>query len=619
MSIKISQLPAGTTPTGTELVPAVQSATTVALTVNQILSLITLVGLGGTTLADVEAVIDAAYVQGYVPQSYIGQTLFPRTAAETAAGVTPTNYAYAPGVVDRYGTNTTPGTTDMASAIINANAVAAHGGTAVEFAYGAYYIGSAVTISTAARFRYGASLKVAASITATFNCSLEAGPWSIFNLAASGAAIAGVIVPVNQEGAILAEWFGAAGNGTTDDSGAITTACLTAYNSGCIPVQLLAKNYLISSSVYIAGSSSAAPGNLPTLLGTPGGHSGTTEGTRITLSGAITGIIVNAAASAQLDCEGIRDIVFVGNGTDIAVQLSGSVAYDVVRCTFKGNKIGLQWYNATSNQYTEYCRAIHCWFYQPVDYAVNYLMGSGASSFHGSGLEDCYVNLSTDTASVVNIGAGAIVYNAPMSFQAWCATPPNTLIVNSSGEDTSLHGTITVEGGSAADLVTVVGGTTTTLYAGKFLLNSTGVVGGTNLALVQVANTQASAVIPYWGRKTTFFACGSGTTAEANKPPFYGAARLVHVAISNSANTYDFRAILMVIDYNNGGAGAVTVLMSELVNNSAAYGAPTFGFANDGFEIINSSFPTTGVAALCDHTQISGPVPYNQAADYARI
>lgn len=47
----------------------------------------------------------------------IGRALYPRTAAETAAGVTPTDYSYPPGVVLRYGTNATPGTTDMTAII----------------------------------------------------------------------------------------------------------------------------------------------------------------------------------------------------------------------------------------------------------------------------------------------------------------------------------------------------------------------------------------------------------------------------------------------------------------------------------------------------------------------
>ena len=145
MSIKISQLPAGATPTGVELIPAVQSATTVALTVDQILSLITLASLGGTTLTDVEVVIDAAYVQGYVPQSYIGQTLFPRTAAEIAASVTPTNYSYKPFDLPRYGGDPT-GVNDSTVAINAAISVMlANGGGAAHWTPGTYKITSTIT------------------------------------------------------------------------------------------------------------------------------------------------------------------------------------------------------------------------------------------------------------------------------------------------------------------------------------------------------------------------------------------------------------------------------------------------------------------------------------------
>lgn len=46
----------------------------------------------------------------------IGSGLYRRTAGEIAAVKTPVNYAYSPGWVTRFATNTTPGTTDMAGA-----------------------------------------------------------------------------------------------------------------------------------------------------------------------------------------------------------------------------------------------------------------------------------------------------------------------------------------------------------------------------------------------------------------------------------------------------------------------------------------------------------------------
>jgi hypothetical protein len=65
-----------------------------------------------------------------------------QTAAEVAAGVTPTDVSYPPGDVRRYGTNTTPGTTDMSTAIQAALDVAANGGPQAFFPRDTYNIGT---------------------------------------------------------------------------------------------------------------------------------------------------------------------------------------------------------------------------------------------------------------------------------------------------------------------------------------------------------------------------------------------------------------------------------------------------------------------------------------------
>lgn len=62
-------------------------------------------------------IIAVALSQSSFDQFLNGSGPFARTAAEIAASVTPANYAYLPGNVLRYGINTTPGTTDMTSAI----------------------------------------------------------------------------------------------------------------------------------------------------------------------------------------------------------------------------------------------------------------------------------------------------------------------------------------------------------------------------------------------------------------------------------------------------------------------------------------------------------------------
>lgn len=79
---------------------------------------------------DLELVTAISGVSTPLSSSIIAITLdsLKQTAAEIAASVTPTNYAYAPLQLYRYGTNATPGTTDMTTAWNNAALVAAAGG-----------------------------------------------------------------------------------------------------------------------------------------------------------------------------------------------------------------------------------------------------------------------------------------------------------------------------------------------------------------------------------------------------------------------------------------------------------------------------------------------------------
>ncbi len=78
----------------------------------------------------------------------IGAALYPRTATEIAVGVTPVNYAYPPGYVYRYGTNTTPGTTDMAAAIQAAIDVATVAGGKVTFASDIHLISDTIDVKS---------------------------------------------------------------------------------------------------------------------------------------------------------------------------------------------------------------------------------------------------------------------------------------------------------------------------------------------------------------------------------------------------------------------------------------------------------------------------------------
>lgn len=74
----------------------------------------------------------------------VGQALYQMTQDESDAGVTPTNYTYPPGNVLRYGTNTSPGTTDMTVAIQAALSV----GNAVYVPAGIYKTTTALTLTS---------------------------------------------------------------------------------------------------------------------------------------------------------------------------------------------------------------------------------------------------------------------------------------------------------------------------------------------------------------------------------------------------------------------------------------------------------------------------------------
>jgi hypothetical protein len=77
----------------------------------------------------------------------LGKVLYPQTSAEIAASVTPVNYIYPPGVIDRYGNNSTPGTTDMLTAINAAiSQCALTGGSQVIGLNTTYFHSAAITM-----------------------------------------------------------------------------------------------------------------------------------------------------------------------------------------------------------------------------------------------------------------------------------------------------------------------------------------------------------------------------------------------------------------------------------------------------------------------------------------
>lgn len=119
-----------------------------------------------------------------------------RTAAEIAAGVTPVNYSYPPLAVDRYGTNTTPGTTDMRAAIKTAwNVAKQSGGGTIKFLPANYALASADPIGSIniPQQQQNGSIQYQAT---TMHCYFQSGSNIIFDF--SGATLTSTVSNVPQ-------------------------------------------------------------------------------------------------------------------------------------------------------------------------------------------------------------------------------------------------------------------------------------------------------------------------------------------------------------------------------------------------------------------------------------
>jgi hypothetical protein len=82
---------------------------------------------------NVESEITNRTLTRFITQVLIGTVLYPQTAAETAASVTVINFFYPPMYVDRYGTNSIPGTTSMTAAFNAAVKVAKYASLTAAF------------------------------------------------------------------------------------------------------------------------------------------------------------------------------------------------------------------------------------------------------------------------------------------------------------------------------------------------------------------------------------------------------------------------------------------------------------------------------------------------------
>lgn len=146
------------------------------------------------------------------------------------------------------------GTTDNSTPFTNACAA----NNVIYLPAGAYAFTSNYTITCAVEFGAGATVVAPTGVTVTFNGAITASPVTIFTTAGTGKIALG---PANRVD--YPEWWGAVGNGSTDDHAAInnalaafvvttigTTDATHTYTGGS-RVQLQAKTYSIGTSTLL--------------------------------------------------------------------------------------------------------------------------------------------------------------------------------------------------------------------------------------------------------------------------------------------------------------------------------------------------------------------------------
>jgi hypothetical protein len=248
------------------------------------------------------------------------------TPAEIAADVTPENYSYPPGYVERYGLNADPGTTDMSAALAAANLQAMEEGGAPINTDQILHIASPTTIT--GRF-----------------CVVRKQCFTVTSV---------VVFDKNTIDAVLPEWWGARtdaviGDGTgTDSTDAIAAALIAATQDGdnlvaIHPVSFAPGNYLTGTQTMPPATTLRFPGwQVTNIVASDdvGDYLFTDTGSaaKIVITGGVVfwgrDLVVTAlrlgygvAAQRQHGVEGLIDKIWARDCTGFGIDIDGNVGH----------------------------------------------------------------------------------------------------------------------------------------------------------------------------------------------------------------------------------------------------------------------------------------------------
>lgn len=514
-------------------------------------------------------------------QATLGPILNPRTNAEQTAGVTPVNYTYGPDHVGadirRYGNVDLSGTSDCRTILNTANSV----GSALYLPRGIYRISSNLTFSVPLLFEYGAILKPDANVTVTINAPIWAGPWQIFNVSNTNALITGLIRPMTHGARIPVEWMGAVGDNITDDKNAFAATAALAKAAGNIGIQLQAKSYFITGTIYGNGSGAAGQSFYsPSWFGIE------KRQTYIQLRGAALGTpaLLFQGGSGQLCGATVQDIGFKGDSNSVGISFEGQCGMRAIRCLFDNNATGVRFYNNQTGSFTEYCVADQCEFTALCVTDVQYVRNSGQPSCNGSGVMQCLSNKSGGQS--ILIGAGVTAYNAPLDMQIW-NNGATTLVNNGSSINIWFKGNLTFETLSG---VLTLGTTNPVFFMGSISGDNELVTGGTFIQCEAFQSNLSGAACALGIRKAYKKTGASGANALTSSVP--GSTKIIDVQATDT--NYDWRGTFVITHNGTGAAGYVYAIGTTLVNNTAGFGAPSASTNSSGDLVLsNASYSGT--------------------------
>ncbi|WP_024773123.1 hypothetical protein [Aquimarina macrocephali] len=227
-------------------------------------------------------------------------------------------------------------------------------------------------------------------------------------------------------------WFGAKGDGITNDSNAIQKAVdlkktvkLKDRKTYLLDSQILFNNGNFDSRlIYSEGLAIITSNVLRTSYIKIKGGSGD-----INVGANISGIRFEGRAGEVKDVDGI--------------ELAGCNGVRIDRCYFNNLRNAVIYNNEDANEFTEKCIVSDSRFIDNLR-ALAFIRNGGNDSFHGSGLDKCWLN-GVNGWEYINIGAGCKLYNAILDFNAFGTTSVPIIKIDSVLPQTAT-GNIRLEG-----------------------------------------------------------------------------------------------------------------------------------------------------------------------------